>query len=311
MKSLNEEIVEMKEKMRREKKWKEHTERLHTQVNSKEKKVLHLEEKLIAEKEDVEKLQGFSLSNVLATIAGNKQEKLNTYEKEVIIAKLQYQEAYKMLEELQQELADYESHITSLGDMAKDYNSLLERKEQLIHDSESIWSEELYDITDKEAELLGAVQEFDEAIEAGTIAKRALNEAGTSFDRAKGWSTFDIFGGGLITTAVKHSHLDSAKKTVHTAEKRLRQFQDELIDIQNHMKVDLEIGELLTFADYFFDGIIVNWMVHDKISQAASQIEETNQLVSQTLDQLQSDQKEMNHKLRELSLKRIKLIEKA
>jgi hypothetical protein len=311
MKSLNEEIMEIKEQMRKKTKWQDHESRLHDQLNEKQEQVNILKSQLEDEKEDVEKLHSFSLDNVFSTIAGNKQEKLDERKKEVVTAKLKYQEGHHVLLELKSELQDYQTELTRLGDVDREYQNLLNRKEELIHDQASLWSQELFEITENEADFLGGVEEFQEAIEAGRIALQALNEAGASFDKAKGWSTFDLFGGGILTTAIKHNHLDTAKETVHTAEKRLRQFKDELLGIKNHLKVDLDMSKLLTFADYFFDGIIVNWMVHDKISNAANQIDETKHLVHHTIDQLHHEQKAMVENLNELSIQRIKVIEKA
>ncbi|WP_416150517.1 hypothetical protein ACM26V_05970 [Salipaludibacillus sp. HK11] len=311
MKSLNEEIMEVKEKTRKKLKWQEHVSRLNNQMEEKQTQVNGLKRKLEEEKEDVEKLHSFSLANVFSTIAGNKQEKLDERKKEVVEAKLKYQEAHQVLLDLHSERKDYEANLIKVRNVEEEHRNLLKRKEQLIHDQNSLWSHELYEITELEAELMGATEEFQEAIEAGLIAQQALKEAASSFDKAKGWSTFDMFGGGMITTAIKHSHLDTAKDTVHIAEKNLRQFQDELLDIKNHLKVDLDISQILTFADYFFDGIIVDWMVHDKISNAANQIAETQLLVRKTLDELRNEQQELIYKLESISEDRIKIIEKA
>jgi len=311
MKSLNEEIMETKEKIRKKTKWTEHLTRLNDQLKIKQKEVSELKKQLEAEEEDVEKLHSFSLSNVFSTIAGNKQEKLEEEKKEVVTAKLKYQEAYQTLTEVKSEQEECQTLIDGLGDVEREYRNVLSRKEELIHDQASLWSQELFDITELEADFTGALEEYQEAIDAGEMAHHSLMDAGNSFDKAKGWSTFDMFGGGMITTAIKHSHLDTAKESVHLAERKLQQFQDELLDIKNHLNVNLDIGQILTFADYFFDGIIVDWMVHDKISNAANQIDETKQLVKQTVRQLQQEQQKMLEQLNELSIKRIKLIEKA
>lgn len=311
MKSLNEDLMEIKDQLRRQLKWKEQAERLQTQINNKKEITSILAEKLADEKEDIESLRNLSIANIFSTIAGNKQEKLLAHEKEVIEAKLKYQEAYKVLSELKEEQQEYLLKIKELGDLNSIYSKMLDRKEKLIHDEQSIWSQALFDLTEAEVDVLGGLQEYEEAIEAGGIAQLALGDAKTSFEKAKGWSTFDMFGGGVISTSMKHSHLDTAKNTVHEAEKRLRQFQDELLDIQNHMKIDLNMSELLTFADYFFDGIVIDWMVHNKITQAMTQIEETFDLVTRTLKKLEEEQILLREKIDELSLERIKLIEQA
>ena len=48
------------------------------------------------------------------------------------------------------------------------------------------------------------------------------------------------------------------------------------------------MGDFLTFADYFFDGFAVDWMVQDRINKARNQVEEAIQRVEHALNQLQS-----------------------
>ncbi|WP_078576677.1 AAA family ATPase [Salipaludibacillus agaradhaerens] len=311
MKSLNEEIMEVKEKLRKKEKWSHHLERLNDQIHIKEQKVAELSQRLTEEKEDVEKLHHFSIENIFSTLIGNKQEKLHKREQEVITAKLNYQDANQKLQELKKEHSDYSNRLKGVINAGIDYENLFDRKENLIHDEGSIWSEELFKITEKEADLSSMLVEYEEALAAGDKALKTLKEAAVSFDKAKNWSTVDMIGGGFITTAIKHNHVDGAKEKIHDAEVQLRHFKEELLDIQNQLNIELTIGDMLTFADYFFDGLIVDWLVHDKISQAADQIEKTISFVAATLTSLREDNKRHAKKLQELSIKRIEIIEHA
>ncbi|UTR14830.1 hypothetical protein MM221_20165 [Salipaludibacillus sp. LMS25] len=311
MKSLNEEIMEIKEELRKKEKWSHHVERLKDQIHIKEQKVSQLAQSLADEKEDVEKLHRFSVDNIFSTLVGNKQEKLQKREQEVITAKLNYQDAKQKLQELKKEYSDYSNRLKGVINAGKDYEDLLDRKEILIQDEMSIWSEELFRITEKEADLSNVLVEYEEAIAAGEKALITLKEAAVSFDKAKNWSKVDMIGGGFITTAIKHNHVDDAKDRIHDAEVQLRHFEEELLDIQNQLNIELSIGDMLTFADYFFDGLIVDWLVHDKISQAADQIDKTISLVAKTLTSLREDSKRYAKKLQELSVKRIEIIEHA
>lgn len=51
--------------------------------------------------------------------------------------------------------------------------------------------------------------------------------------------------------------------------------------IPNHARGDLkmDVGSFLTFADYFFDGIIADWMVQSKIGDALNQVREARRQV--------------------------------
>ena len=49
--------------------------------------------------------------------------------------------------------------------------------------------------------------------------------------RDRGWATFDLFGGGLISDLAKHGHLDSAQHNVALLQSQLRRFRTELADV--------------------------------------------------------------------------------
>ena len=46
-----------------------------------------------------------------------------------------------------------------------------------------------------------------------------------------------------------------------------------LSDVDQLVDVDLNISDFLSFADYFFDGIIADWMVQSKIKDARFQVD--------------------------------------
>ena len=52
--------------------------------------------------------------------------------------------------------------------------------------------------------------------------------------------------------------------------------------------LNIDIDGFLTFADFFFDGIIADYLVQSKIRDARSQVEEAIEQVSRILDSLRS-----------------------
>jgi hypothetical protein len=81
-----------------------------------------------------------------------------------------------------------------------------------------------------------------------------------------------MLGGGMISTAMKHNRIDDARSAIHSAQRSLRQFEKELKDVQRDVSIHIEIGGLLTFADFFFDGLITDWMVQGRISDSLIQV---------------------------------------
>lgn len=111
-------------------------------------------------------------------------------------------------------------------------------------------------------------------IRAGERALASLREAQNNLNSAENFGIWDMVGGGFVSTMAKHSKMNRAKENMEKARYDLRDFCRELKDVNIVGHLDIETGDFLDFADYFFDGILVDWMVQDKINQASRQVEE-------------------------------------
>ncbi len=116
-------------------------------------------------------------------------------------------------------------------------------------------------------------KEVGEAIRAGERALASLNNAKSYLDSAGRWSWVDMFGGGAITSFIKHSKLNNAQSLMEDAKRDLTLFKKELGDIRNtYLTVD--IGTFLTIADMFADNIIFDYVVHRRINDAKAQVDD-------------------------------------
>ena len=93
--------------------------------------------------------------------------------------------------------------------------------------------------------------------------------------------------GGLISDLAKHSHLDEAQQKIEELQIQLRRFKTELADVKISADVHISIDGFLRFADYFFDGLIADWTVMDKISQAQSEVESIKRKVVNMINRLE------------------------
>lgn len=130
-------------------------------------------------------------------------------------------------------------------------------------------------------------KEKREAIEAGNRALCSLREAQKNLQSAKNWGIWDMLGGGFISTMAKHSKMDRAKQNMEQAKYDLKKFSKELDDVNMNYHLELQTGDFLSFADWFFDGFFVDWMVQDRINQASDQVSNAIYRVENILRQLQ------------------------
>ena len=131
-------------------------------------------------------------------------------------------------------------------------------------------------------------QELQEAIAAGEKALESLILAKEKLNSAKSWGLFDLFGGGFLTSAIKHSKMDEAASYIEDVKQAMQRFQRELQDIKVPLDVKMEVGGFLAFADFFFDGIIADYMVQSKISDAKEQIEDAICRVDRLVNELKA-----------------------
>jgi len=162
-------------------------------------------------------------------------------------------------------------------------------------------------LSKEKAELL----QVREAAATGCSVLDALDRARNRLQSARIWGTYDVLGGGVIATAVKHSRIDEARSAIHAAQSGLRRFQTELQDVQRDVNVQIEIGGLLTFTDYFFDGLITDWIVQGRIHESLKQINKKRSQIGRIVAELERLCRETESKLQELERRRIALIENA
>lgn len=131
-------------------------------------------------------------------------------------------------------------------------------------------------------------KEIREAIMAGERALASLRLAKEKLDSARNWGIFDLLGGGFITDMIKHSKLNDASFYVENAKKDLLVFQRELRDVQVMRDIRIEVGGFLSFADFFFDGLVADYLVQSKISEARQQVDDAIYRVEGLLGQLKN-----------------------
>ncbi len=126
-------------------------------------------------------------------------------------------------------------------------------------------------------------KEAQEAINAGKQALQYLYDAREKLGSAKNWGIYDMLGGGLISTAFKHSKMDEASYFIEQAKRYLLIFQRELKDVQVFPNLQMEISSFLSFADFFFDGLVADYLVQSKITEARKQVQDAIDYVESTL----------------------------
>ena len=132
-------------------------------------------------------------------------------------------------------------------------------------------------------------REIREAINAGERALSSLRDAKRSLGSARGWGIVDMIGGRGFSGLMKHVKVGDARNSLNQAKADLDRFSRELSDVRDIQGLDIEIGNFLTFADFFFDGFIADIMVQSKIREAQDKIDDAIDQVESLLRKLRSN----------------------
>ena len=256
-----------------------------------ERRMISLRVAFRKEQEDVEKLEGRSLTNYFFAVIGKLDGKLDQERQEAYAAKVKLDAAGAEVQRIEQDISRILAELAEIGDAEVEYTRLLEVKRAGLTASGTETAEQILNLEQGIAVLQTQKKEIREAISAGFSARGSAEQILSELNDADNWNTWDMLGGGgIITHVAKHSHLDSAQDMVSELQSKLRRFKTELADIQLSADVQLNIDGFLRFADYFFDGLFADWAVGSRISQSYDSVSATKSKISSTLEKLEKMQ---------------------
>ncbi|MHC1682967.1 MAG: hypothetical protein AB6733_08470 [Clostridiaceae bacterium] len=305
------ELIDANEKLRRKKKYESLANQTNETLQKELDRKIELEHILKIENEDVKKLESLSITSIFHSILGSKDQQLEKERQELLAARLRYEECCNSVSVLESELLSYKTSLNSLIDADYEYKTALKRKEKCILLLNDGNSQTLHKLLDKLADLEVQKKELKEAIEAGENVQSKLENVIDSLKSAEGWGTWDMLGGGFIATAAKHSHIDEAKVCAHDAKVALIRFQNELSDVNLTMDIDINVDSFEKFADYFFDGLISDWIVQSRIHDSLDSVESVSDNVDSVLDSLKEKFRNVQIELLTTEEKIKLLVEKA
>lgn len=285
---FNDNLVELQQKAAGKKRAETLLADLCFQKTKLEQKASELEKIKLDEQKDVDRLEGRSLSAFFYGVFGTKEEILDKEKKEAYAARVKYDAAVQELEAVTYEITKYENEVRQLQGCEERYENLLKEKTEAVKTSSTTYAldilkleEQISDIENQKVEIQEAVREGMNALSIARSVQQSLKEAGDC-------ATWDMFGGGLLADLAKHDALDQAQGKVEKLQLQLRRYKTELSDVTIHADIKVNIEGFLQFADFFFDGLFIDWEVRDQINRSKSQIENTINQINQVQSKLNS-----------------------
>lgn len=229
------------------------------------------------EQADVDALEGFGLQSVLHSILGGKGAKLDKERGEAVAAKLKHEVAKAELGEVRQRLFKIKELVDGLGDPQAEYKAVLADKERWLIDCGGAQGEEVLRCAEVQGSLTTKLRELDETVQAGNDADNIMEKMLGYLREARGWGYADIagigFGDPLMDRWEKYDAFGAAHVDAVDARHALSRLQSGLRDV--HLKdCDVELpSQIVKFADWFVDGLVVDLFVQSKIEKSIDSVE--------------------------------------
>ena len=278
----------------------------------KEKLLLNkLSTELEKENQDVLKLKSLNITSLFYAILGTKEERLNKENQELLKARLKYDQCKNNMNYLVNETKKIVDKLSQLNGCETEYEDLIDQKLKTINLEDNETSQVLKGLIKRKENMNANIIEINEAICYGERALDAIEKAIKKLETAEGWGIADILGGGLVTTAIKHNNIDDAREYAEQAQRMLGKFKKEISDITMVTGTEITVGAFETFADYFFDSLIFDWVVQSEIGKTLDTIKNTKNQIDKSMSKLYEEKVTEEFMMKQIEEKINHIIENA
>lgn len=270
------------------------------QVGELTEKTARLKAQWQKEQQDVERLEKTGLTALFFDMLGKKQERLEKEQYEALAAAAKYRSAQAELDSLRRSRDAYYTELRELAGCEAAFEAAKQARAEVLKAANGEVGKRVVELEAALGTLENQKRELDEALCAGSNAAAVARDVQQELESAESWGVWDLLGGGMLTQIAKHDHLDQAQSLVERLQEQLRRFKTELADVEIHAELDVRVDDFLRFADWFFDGLIVDWSVQSRIENAQDRVYAVQEQIARCLARLEHMQSDTQRKQREL-----------
>ena len=239
-----------------------------------------------AESQDVERLEGLGLAAVLAAVRGTRTGALDRERAEELAARYAVQTATGQLQAVEARREQVERRLAQLGNTGARREAALEAHAQALRAGGGAGASGLDAVLDELSEVTAQATEVAQARAAGQRAATALDAARSELGSADSWSAYDTwFGGGLLSSAVKHDRIDAAGNRIAQAQAAIADLARELTDVRGltGLQADLGITPMTRTLDVWFDNLFSDLSVRSSIRSSLDRVDTASGAVREAM----------------------------
>lgn len=311
MTDLQQQLKESIQELEQIRKVSEHTAQLRERLIVEEKALMVMETTLAKEQRDVETLEREGLTTMFRKFIGDREEKLEKEREEYLRASLRFNELFKSVELIRFELDLLSKKEQSKDTVARRVETLIAYREKELMDLDPEVSLILKGINQQTDKLHRYSVEVEEAYAAGMKALELVRGTEHNLIEAQLMGQRDMWGSNYRGTGHrKHNAIDRARDFAYRSRHELIRFGNELQDVFKGMQLDvnMNIEDFGRFTDIFFDNLITDYLIQQKISKSLVNVNGTRQRLDHIMLSLDNEREMIREKLERLEEERKKVV---
>lgn len=257
-----------------------------------------------------ENMEGKSVKGLFYKVLGSKEEQTEKARQDYLDAALKYQEAKKEVDLLEFEKNLLKDKLEQRVGIEHKIKTLMQKRELELKRTDPKVASKLRAIATEQENLHRVRVDIREAIDAAEKAMANLQRMIMELKKASDWGQWDMYGGATNASYKKHSHIDRARELSLTVKHNLIRFEEELSDVYETGKMELQfqLEPFNRFTDVFFDNLISDWIIQQKINNALNNVVSIHDKVKRYYNSLKNDFPRVEQDLNALEEERKQLI---
>lgn len=310
MSEIHKQLKETLLQFRQIQKVRQHHEALRLRLSEEVKALGEVQKALRKEERDVEKLEKTSVRSLFHQMIGDREKQIENERQKYLQVALRYNELSKSIDLMQYELHILENKLLDFDRLKKQYRDLMILREKELMQSDPDVGPELILLHKQIDRGHMLKKDIKEAIKTGREAERILLAMDKELQAARNWGYHDTAGGRGSSSYMKHRSIDQAKDLSYRARHALLLFRRELEDVfeDARIRININMEGFNSFTDIFFDNLISDWIIQQRIGRAMRDVRHVRHQVRATLQQLTKEQPRLEKEMKTLEKKRESMI---
>ena len=266
--------------------------------------ILVLEKRLEKEYQDYASLEGKSIKGLFYSVLGSKEDQLEKERQEYLQLSLQYDQAKESLklkefelEVLQKKVLQFRASKTKIADLKL-------QREAFLFKAPTTDGQRLRKVIKNMDAATRLHRDIDEALAVGQQLTGAVSQMIKLLSSARNWGKWDVYNKNKTYKYHKRTNIDRAQRSASQIQSILGSFVREVRDVYpdfRGIQVNFDLNRLNGFTDVFFDNLISDWIVQQKIVNSLNDVKTFHDRVTRLLQSLQVDKEKTVNNLTQLN----------